>query len=378
MNSLFNEKENCCGCGACENICPKNAISLNEDEFGYVFPKINSTKCINCNLCKKVCPISNMPKVKYPQKCFAAYAKDKHIHESSTSGGIAAVFSKHVINQSGVVYGAAYCNDTVKHIRVDNFADLKKLQGSKYVQSYILSTFKNVKNDLNNGKTVLFTGTPCQVAGLKNFLQKDYDNLFTADVICHGVPSQKYLKDEIGTGFTNVSFRSKNDFILKTFKNEKNVNETQMTDSDFYSSFIFGMFYRESCYKCRFAKPERVSDITIGDFWGLGNDSRLLNDNENGISVVLPITNKGIKLFNNCKEDLIFEERSIEEAVNGNSQLKHPFQKPRSYKKFQKIYLRKGLAVAYKKTNPLRILKRKAKNNKFIYNVYKAIKGKSN
>lgn len=368
-------KEKCTGCFACHNICPKNAINMVEDEFGYIYPVIDEKKCINCNLCKKVCPSLNPIKAIYPQKCYAMYAKDKKIRDESTSGGAATIFSTYIIKNGGVVYGATYSKGIINHLRIDNLKDLPKLKGSKYVHSYILDTYKEAKKDLTNNKKVLFIGTPCQIAGLKRYLMKDYDNLYLIDIICHGVPSQKYLKDEIGENNEKVSFRSKDGFILKTYNTLNESKSTELSDSNYYSSFMSGLIYRENCYNCFYAKPERISDITIGDFWGLGKDSKLYDYDNSGVSVILPITDKGIKLFEECCDKMIYEERKIEEAINGNAQLRYATLKPKNYYKFQKVYLKSGFSTAYKKTNKIKILKRKLKNNKYIYEIYKTLKG---
>lgn len=169
------EREKCTGCFACYNVCPKGAINMVEDIYGYIYPIIDKNKCINCNLCKKVCPSLNKVVKTKPLKCYAVVAKDKKILSKSTSGGIATVLAKKIISENGVVYGAAYIDEkcTVAHIRIESVKDLTKLQGSKYVHSYILGTYKNVKEDLNKSRKVLFIGTPCQIAGLKSFLRKE-------------------------------------------------------------------------------------------------------------------------------------------------------------------------------------------------------------
>ena len=211
-------KDKCTGCFACYNICPKNAIEMKEDEFGYIYPEIIKSKCINCGLCKKTCPVlNNVDKIE-PIKCFAMYAKNENIRENSTSGGVATQLSKTIIKDNGIVYGAAFTDEcNVSHTRIDNIDDLSKIQGSKYVHSYINQTYKNIKKDLISNKKVLFIGTPCQVTNIKRFLIKEYNNLYTIDIICHGVPSQKFLKEEVirinrSLKIDRVNFRKENNY----------------------------------------------------------------------------------------------------------------------------------------------------------------------
>lgn len=379
------EKEKCTGCFACYNICPKNAIEMKEDDNGFVYPVVNKEKCINCNLCKKVCPSLNEVELKSPLKCFAMQAKNNEILKESTSGGAATIFSEYILKNDGIVYGASFEKKfKINHIRIEKIEDLKKLKGSKYVHCYINDTYKKVKEDLLNKKKVLFTGTPCQIAGLKKFLIKDYDNLYCIDIICHGVPSQKYLKDEIASktelnDITSLKFRIEDDFKIVAKQNDTTVYEKEKSYSKYYEGFMDGFFYRENCYNCRYASSKRCSDITIGDFWGIKDDCILYDERQKGLSVILPITEKGLKLFESCKEEMKFEERNIEEAVLGNSQLRNPTQINKDYFKFKKLYPKIGFEKAYKKCRNLktfkRRLKRDLKNNKIVYGTYKLIKG---
>lgn len=338
------DRNSCTGCFACYNACPMNAINMKEDEFGYIYPEIDKSMCIECEICQKVCPSLKRVNFNYPKKCYAMCSKDENIRSKSTSGGIATVFATHIINQGGIVYGAGLDDDgIVKHMRVDNIVDLDKLKGSKYVHSYIYEIFARVKEDLMCEETVLFVGTPCQIAGLKNFLEIECINckkLYLIDLVCHGVPSQQFLKDELNNEIGNckidkISFRDDDGFNIKISKDNKILYRREESSSPFYNGFLNALFYRENCYNCIYARPERVSDMTIGDFWGLGHDSKFYNDKDKGVSVCLPITNKGIHLIEECKEKIIMEERDIKEAIKGNAQLKKPVQKN---KRTRKIY----------------------------------------
>lgn len=371
------DKSKCTGCFSCYNICPKFAINIEEDNHGFVYPEINKDKCVNCNFCKKACPSLNNAISNYPISCYAAFVKDKEKLRESTSGGMATIFSEYILENEGIVYGASFSkNRVVNHVRIDNKKDLKKIKGSKYTHSYINDTYKNVLQDLKQDKYVLFTGTPCQIAGLKQFLNKDYEKLICVDIICHGVPSQKYLKEELKDikEIDNITFRSKEGFYIKAFSNEKEVYNKKMEDSPYYSGFLSSTFYRLNCYNCNYAKPERISDITIGDFWGLDKNSEIYNKSDNGISVVLIITKKGMKLFENIKQQIFYEERTVEEAIKGNTQLREPSKMKKDYHIFYKYYEKLGLKKAYEKSDKLRTIKRKIRytlrDNKLIYNIY--------
>lgn len=361
------EKSKCTGCFACYNICPKQAIEMQEDENGFIYPQINKDKCIECNLCKRVCPSLNLVQKNTPLYCYAAFAKEKEIRNRSTSGGIATIFSKYVIENDGIVYGASFIEGCkVAHIRISEIQDLEKLQGSKYVHSYIKDTYRLVKTDLKNGKNVLFVGTPCQVAGLKKYLNKNYDNLILIDIICHGVPSQKYLQEEVnrlvGTcRIDRVNFRIENDYGLYVIKDNKQINGNDISNSPYADAFMSGLSLRENCQSCMYAGDQRISDITIGDFWGLKEDSKFYDGKEKGISVIIITTKKGEYFFNKTSNLIEFEKRNYEEAVDGNTQLRHPVMNKKKSKKFKREYIKSGFKQAYQKVTILSRLKRNIK-----------------
>ena len=315
-------KKDCTGCFACYNICPKNAIKMIHDDNGFIYPEIDIEKCINCNLCKKVCPAINKLEYQEIQSCYAAQRKNINKLNESSSGGVASVFAESIVKNGGIVYGATYEKSYQLHfIRVDNLKDINKLKGSKYVHCYIEDSYKNIKKDLINKKTVLFIGTPCQIAGLKLFLMKDYDNLICVDLICHGVPSQKYLKDELDKNIdinkiTGLTFRNNNNFMIAGKNNNKVIINIPIEKSRYLRGFLDCFFLRENCYKCKYANPKRISDITIGDFWGIESDSKFYQNKSNGISVILINNTKGNIFFNKCKKMLNLEKRNINEAIN--------------------------------------------------------------
>ena len=285
--SIINDSK-CCGCRACENICPKKAIKMVENSEGFLYPVVDKEKCVNCGLCKKVCPwINKIKRDNYLEKniCYAAKSKSKILQLKGSSGGIFGTIANYIINNNGLVVGAEMLNDfSVKHSIVDNKKDLEKLYGSKYVASDLNDVFSEIKKKLSDGKKVLFTGVPCQVAGLLNFLGKNYENLITIDVICHGTPNQKIFKKYID----NMETKKKSKIIKYYFRNkkagkwgsykalmiiEKNgkkyIKKTHADFDPYYNNFLLGNSHRESCYSCPFASSNRVSDITLGDFWGI-------------------------------------------------------------------------------------------------------------
>lgn len=347
MSVSDKKKAECCGCNACAEICPKHCIRMTEDAKGFLYPKVDSAICIECGACEKVCPLntSNIS-LKIPLKAFAALNKNRQEHLASSSGGAAYILSSYILDKGGVVYGCTSDGIDVRHIRVENHSDLSKLQGSKYVQSNVCGLFKDVKNDLKSGKPVLFIGTPCQVAGLKNYITHIPEHLYLVDLICHGVPSKKMLHDHVkhvakGQKIKHISFRKGNDYRLSiqtvNFSYEVSLWETPYKDL-YLKGFIEGMISRPSCYKCPFACPTRVSDITIGDFWGLKNAELLPEETRDGVSLLLPMTDKGLNLVQAVESNFHIIERSVDEAVDGNTQLRYPSLQGRRSHLFNILY----------------------------------------
>lgn len=340
-------KRDCCGCNACAEICPKRCITMTEDKKGFLYPRVDTETCIECGLCERVCPFPPKPEQKQrPSTAYAAWANDPDIHATSSSGGAAYVLSANMIKKGGVAYGCWADGLNVSHIRVDKINDLHRLQGSKYVQSNIRDVFSRVKHDLATGLDVLFTGTPCQVAGLKNYLGKDYDNLLLADLICHGVPSQKMLREHVATvapgrNIDHISFRDGNSYLI-TLKGENEelyrVDFWEDTFRDkYFKGFMSGITYRPSCHNCPYACPDRISDITIGDFWGLKAET-LPETAGRGISVLLPSTQKGQSAISEIAGCMTLIKRPAAEAIAGNSQLRHPVNRCLSARIFSILY----------------------------------------
>lgn len=341
-------KEQCTGCLACKNSCPQNAINIKTDELEKIYTVIDSRKCVECGICRTVCHIINPPVLKKPTDAYAAWSKNTQ-DKYSSSGGMAATLSRYIINCSGVVYGAGFLDGRVKYLRISEAKDFELLRGSKYVESDMDGVYSKIKKDLIQKIYVLFIGIPCHVAGLKSFLQKDYPNLFTVDLICHGVPPQKYLTDHVDKltkNWDRVTFRGKYDFVLTVYQNNRIRVQKTFLEDEYFCAFFKNLIFRENCYICPYAKIERCSDITIGDFWGLDR-STLKTNYEGRISLALTNSIKGEKLFSSIQDTVFFEKRSIEEAANQQqTNLIHPSEKSNDREVFEREYVSRGFEKA--------------------------------
>lgn len=324
------DKTTCCGCCACYNICPNKAITMEIDEYGFKYPKINKEKCINCGLCEKVCPILNNQKERlHDIDVYAIYNKDKEQRRKSSSGGIFILIAKEIIRRNGVVFGAAFDEQfNLYHTYVEKEEDLEKFMKSKYLQSDINDTYRKVKELLSEGRYVLFTGTPCQIEGLKKYLMKDYDKLYTQDIICHGVPSpkvwnlyKKYRMEQDGAKPTCIDFRNKKPnwnlySLLFKYKDKEYIKNYK---EDLYmKSFLRNTCLRDSCYNCNFKKKYRISDITLADFWAIEKVHPDMFDNK-GTSAILINSNKGKELFNAIKDKCEYKKSKLEYIEKYNS-----------------------------------------------------------
>lgn len=351
-------KENCTGCGACFNICPKKAITMDYNEYGFYVPRIDAEKCINCGLCEKICPLDSYKSNNFEKpRVYAFQNDDEEILYKCASGGAFAKLANDIIKQNGVVYGVVYDeNMTVCHSRCDNIKDLEKMYSSKYVQSDTKETFKQTKQDLENGKTVLFSGTPCQIAGLYSYLQKDYENLITVDLVCHGVPSplvfEKYKQEiskklKTNDEILNIDFRSKingwNPYSLNIeTKQQNNINITS-SKSRYMKLFLNNLNINTSCLNCQFNDFPRVADITLGDFWGVDNYDKSLNNNK-GLSVIIINSDKGQSVFNNIQD--MSQEVPIDVVVQYNPNIVTP-SKPHPKRKEFFECIKKGKNLSY-------------------------------
>lgn len=362
----------CTGCSACVQVCSKKCIKMLPDKQGHIISVIDEKQCVNCGMCIKVCPINNKPIFYFPKKCYAAWAKSEKTRKSCSSGGIATILSEYVINNGGVVYGCASLkNLEFKHIRVDNTKDLELLKGSKYVYSSCEDSYKNIKQDLLDNKKVLLVGTPCQNAGILNYIGEN-ENLYIVNLICHGVPSQQMLKESFSkkidiSNIKSLSFRENNNFKMKY---QSLINGRYISICDFskkrwenyyYEGFFRQIIFRKSCYHCLFAKSERIGDLTLGDFWGIGRKEKFEHSIKNGCSVCLINTVKGLFLFDNIKDNIEYYERNINEAIEGNSQLRYPSQQNYNVKFFNLLYPKIGFDNSVKISCFEKVLKYKIK-----------------
>ena len=312
-------KSDCCGCTACYNICPKDAISMANDELGFLYPVVDNTKCINCHLCEHVCSFNSHydTSLNFAEPiCYGARHKNISEVRTSRSGGVFISLSNWIIKNNGTVYGAAFDeNYNVLHKRATDKKELDEFKGSKYVQSNLDQIFKQVKNDLTNGLFVLFSGTPCQTAGLNSYIGKHLrKNLFLIDIVCHGVPSPAIWKDnldyinkKVNDRIIAVNFRDKEKFGWKAHKETYLLtNGAKYVSTIFTKAFYKHIMLRDSCEKCFYTNLHRPSDITLADFWRWERSNKNFNKDNLGCSLILVNTPKGKLLFDNVSDDLIF------------------------------------------------------------------------
>lgn len=358
MINLFDSKKNCCGCTSCMHICPKKAIYMKSDEEGFLYPKINEEKCIECGLCKKVCAFQNGYNNRYSLEepyIYAVKNKDLDIRMRSRSGGFFMSLAKAVIKESGIVYGAGYKDKfVVCHKGIKNGEDLSELQGSKYVQSDLDKVYADIKSNLRNDIQVLFSGTPCQVAGLYAFLgnNTNTEKLTTIDLVCHGVPTPSIWKDYVEFSekkykgkITEVNFRDK-EYGWNTHYETFVINDKKYKSNIYTKLFYSHCMLRPSCHNCKYTNFDRVSDITIGDFWGIDKCIPEFDDNK-GVSLIIVNTNKGIEKFNKIKSELEYMKSNKFDCMQ--PQLQEPSHISPSRDKFWQDYNLYGFEYIVKK-----------------------------
>lgn len=351
----------CTGCGACFAACPKQCITMRENKIGEIVPVIDEKECINCGVCTRVCPIGKKATFNYPSECFVAWSKDDKDIKLSASGGISAAFIRNVLSEQGIAYGCDYDSHCdLKHFKIEDENGIYRARGSKYSQSKAYGVFSEIKTSLKQNTQVLFVGTPCQVAGLKNFLKNDCSNLITVDLVCHGTPPNAYFKKHIeNLGIKNpisrITFRGENDQTLTVFANDKIEYQNHYEEDSYFNAFYSNMISRNSCYMCEYAGAQRVSDITIGDFWGL-KELKTIEPSSNRPSLVLINTPKGKVFFEKAKDNLFYEKRDVREGIDGNGRLIKPPGKNLKAKIFQRIYRIFDFELSVKIANRLNLI----------------------
>ena len=332
-DNYFNggDKFNCYGCTACANICPKNAISMVEDEEGFIYPKVDENKCIKCRLCEKVCIYKNkeIENMHENKTVYAVYSKNEEIRQNSTSGGAFTGLYTNIINKNGYVVGVKYDENMRAVYDIANtLEECAKFRGSKYVRADSRDIYAKIKEKLQEGKPVLASGTPCFIAGLKAYLGKDYSNLITMDMICHGTPSPKIfnkyvheLEEQYNSKIKDFKFRDKlNGWQTATarieFENGKVISRL-LKQNSYGSAFFKSLTYRPSCYNCEFVKDNTMGDLTVADFWATRVKYKEMDDNK-GISMIIINTEKGKKIFEDIKSDYNCTQIPYEDAFLGN------------------------------------------------------------
>lgn len=353
-----NKQEKCSGCTACSQICPKSCISMQENDEGFIYPVVNENFCIGCGVCKTVCPIIYNREGNIPNQVLAEKNKNERIRRTSSSGGVFYELAKNFIENGGVVFGCALDENMIaRHVCVRDIYELEKLKSSKYVQSNMGNTMSEIKRYLLSDVKVLFSGTPCQVVGLKNYLGKDYNNLLTIDLLCHGVPSPKlfadyleYLSLQYGGGKPiTVNFRNKEHGWKRLYMDVLFDNGRRhyiYSGYDRYEGlFLNNISLRSSCYECKFAKSERHGDITLGDFWGIGQKYPQWDDDK-GISVVMLNTNNGLMAYTQVANLFEGKKQSLDIAKKGQHTLCRPATKNPDRDAFYHMYKEYGCKTA--------------------------------
>ena len=318
------EKEKCCACRACVQICPKGAISVVYDKFGFERISIDEQSCVKCGACESVCPIINQKKNKDKRKCGSAYCVNQKVKYSGSSGGLFGLFARKIITENGVVYGAAFDEKLhLKTTRAETLDQLKKLYKSKYLLCDTTGAFKQIKTDLVDGKKVLYCSTPCQLNALKNYLKKNYENLLCIEFVCHGVGGQKQFDDSISFieqkknikimdfGFREKFSNASSHYYYYYYKDLRTGKEQRYCDIymtfPYYFAYCDRLTCRESCYSCTYATEDRVGDITIGDFHNIGKYEPNI-DRFAGVSMYVCNTDKGQSFFDAVKDSLVVKE----------------------------------------------------------------------
>lgn len=348
------DKKDCCGCTACVQRCPKQCITMVSDNEGFLYPIVDDKICIECGLCEKVCPVVNQEEPRKPKKVYAAYNKDEEVRVASSSGGIFTLLAEEIIKKGGVIFGVKFDKNWMATFDyTETFDGITPFRGSKYVQADIGNAYKQAEEFLKQGREVLFSGTPCQIAGLRRFLRKKYDNLLTVDIMCHGVPSPKiwswYLEEicnkliatrtkgnskvhytegaDYKSYIEAINFRSKINgwkrycLSIKLNLPTKDENNTisfidTLDKNSYMRAYLDDIILRPSCHKCPAKKGKSHSDITIADFWGINVIDPAFDDDK-GCGLIFSNTMKGLLIFNEVST--VFKEKRLYEGIKYNT-----------------------------------------------------------
>lgn len=324
-------EDKCCGCSACSQVCPKACITMQENERGFLIPVVNTNSCIECEMCIKTCPEISMPQLYQVKDAYAAVVKDKKILKASTSGGLFGIIANYILQESGTVFGCGWGDGlSVLHRSVKRQDDLLLIQQSKYIQSDTRETFIEAKNDIKEGKKVLYSGTACQIAGLRKFLKRDFENLITIEIACHGVPSAGLFHNYINWiekksrlrvvkyQFRNKIKHKKGEHHMLCIHFEDGKQEYRHSNEDpYYGSFLQGKTLRKTCYNCKYKQDKRVADILLSDYWGIEKEHPNLNA-VYGSSAIVINTQKGLDIWETVKNQVDFEQSTFDKITKHN------------------------------------------------------------
>lgn len=361
---VITDKTACCGCSACAQVCPKQCIAMSADNEGFLYPVVDTAICIDCGLCEKVCPVINQSEPSLPLATYAAKNTDENIRSKSSSGGIFTLLAEQIISEGGVVFGAKFDTDWgVVHAYTETIEGLAAFRGSKYAQSTIGTCYQQAERFLTGGRKVLFSGTPCQIAGLKKYLRKEYAQLLTIEVVCHGVPSPMVWKDyleyrrtrAIGREgvppstlptITDISFRDKTNgwrkygvsFCFATTENSETTREiTPFHDDPFMSGFLRNLYLRPSCYHCAARHGKSGADLSIADYWGVHKIHPKFYD-DRGIGLILVNTDRGVEYYNSISSRLNSCKSTLDKALKYNPVIIRSVKEPKQRAEFWKLY----------------------------------------
>ncbi|NLJ70774.1 MAG: 4Fe-4S binding protein [Clostridiaceae bacterium] len=345
MDLVAGDKKTCSGCEACVSVCPKHAITMKPDKFGFIFPYIDKSLCIDCGLCMKKCQFKNDEISNSKSKVYAVVNKNEEMCISSASGGAFTALAQWIFDKNGIVVGCAWDEHIMpKHIIISSMKDIGKLQGSKYVQSSMGVIYEHVKEYLEHDRYVLFSGTPCQCAAIRAYLNRKYEKLFCVELLCHGVPNAKMFREyldmlekKMRAKIIDIHFRDKKlgwGALLRIdyLKEGRHRIKYLKPEESYYYYYFFkrSLFFRESCYSCKYASEHRLSDFTIGDYWG-GQNFHPTFDQAKGISVLIATGEKAINTLPELRNYLLMEESSIDYVKIENGQVSKPSLKDSSY-----------------------------------------------